>query len=134
MDIVHFSRDARSYGVVIEQGVLGRAGSHLAPHARKARLVVVTDRPVAAAQLPRLEASLRRAGVAVEPVNLPPGEQTKSWRHLEELLAALLPLVIERCAHAVALGGGHIGDPAGSPASILKLACTDRKDGEQGRR
>src|SRR3546814_1762070 len=88
MAIVRVALDSRSYDIVIEQGVLDRAGSHLAPHARKGRLVVVTDRHVAAAQLPRLEASLRRAGVAVEPVILPPGEQTKSWRHLEALLDA----------------------------------------------
>src|SRR3546814_10318987 len=101
MAIVRVALDSRSYDIVIEQGVLDRAGSHLAPHARKGRLVVVTDRHVAAAQLPRLEASLRRAGVAVEPVILPPGEQTKSWRHLEELLDALLALEIERGDHVV---------------------------------
>ncbi|BAI97238.1 3-dehydroquinate synthase [Sphingobium sp. TA15] len=123
MAIVRVALDSRSYDIVIEQGVLDRAGSHLAPHARKGRLVVVTDRHVAAAQLPRLEASLRGAGVAVEPVILPPGEQTKSWRHLEELLDALLALEIERGDHVVALGGGVIGDLVGFAASILKRGC-----------
>ena len=64
--------------------------------------------PIAAAQLPRLDASLRAANVTLEPIILPPGEQTKSWRHLEQLLDALLALEIERGDHVVALGGGAL--------------------------
>ncbi|KXU30700.1 3-dehydroquinate synthase [Sphingobium sp. 22B] len=123
MAIVRVALDSRSYDILIEQGVLDRAATHLAGYARKGRLVVVTDRHVAAAQLPRLEASLRAANVAVEAVVLPPGEQTKSWRHLEELLDALLALEIERGDHVVALGGGVIGDLVGFAASILKRGC-----------
>ena len=90
MALVRVALDARSYDIVIEQGALDRAGDRLASYARQGRLVVVTDAHVAAAQLPRLEASLRAADVAIEPIILPPGEQTKSWPHLEQLLDALL--------------------------------------------
>ncbi|WP_150295424.1 3-dehydroquinate synthase [Sphingobium estronivorans] len=123
MALVRVALDARSYDIVIEQGALDRAGGYLASYARKGRLVVVTDAHVAKAQLSRLEASLRAANIAVEPVILPPGEQTKSWRHLEELLDALLALEIERGDHVVALGGGVIGDLVGFAASILKRGC-----------
>ena len=123
MALVRVALDARSYDIVIEQGALDRAGDRLAPYARQGRLVVVTDAHVAAAQLPRLEASLRAADVAIEPIILPPGEQTKSWPHLEQLLDALLALEIERGDHIVALGGGVIGDLVGFAASILKRGC-----------
>ncbi|MDV5823322.1 3-dehydroquinate synthase [Sphingobium naphthae] len=123
MALVRVALDARSYDIVIEQGALDRAGDRLAPYARQGRLVVVTDAHVAAAQLARLEASLRAADVAIEPIILPPGEQTKSWPHLEQLLDALLALEIERGDHIVALGGGVIGDLVGFAASILKRGC-----------
>lgn len=123
MAVVRVALDTRSYDILIEEGALDRAGAHLAGYARKGRLAVVTDANVAAAQLPRLEAGLRLANVMVEPIILPPGEKTKSWRHLEELLDALLALEIERGDHIVALGGGVIGDLAGFAASILKRGC-----------
>ncbi|OAN53271.1 3-dehydroquinate synthase [Sphingobium sp. TCM1] len=123
MALVRVALDARSYDIVIEQGALDRAGDTLKPYARNGRLVVVTDANVAATQLPRLDASLRAAGITVEPIILPPGEQTKSWRYLEQLLDALLALEIERGDHVIALGGGVIGDLVGFAASILKRGC-----------
>ncbi|EZP72926.1 3-dehydroquinate synthase [Sphingomonas paucimobilis] len=123
MALVRVALDARSYDIIIEEGALDRAAAHLAQYARKDRLVVVTDANVARAQLPRLETSLRGAGIALEPIILPAGEQTKSWRHLEQLLDALLALEIERGDHVVALGGGVIGDLVGFAASILKRGC-----------
>ena len=123
MAIVRVALDARSYDIVIEQGALDRAANHLAPYTRSGRLIVVTDANVAKAQLPRLETSLRGAGIAVEPIILPAGEQTKSWRHLEQLLDQLLALEVERGDHVVALGGGVIGDLVGFAASILKRGC-----------
>ena len=123
MAIVQVALGARSYDIPIEQGALDRAGDLLGPYARNGRLVVVTDSHVATAQLPRLDASLRAVGIMAEPIILPPGEQTKSWRHLEQLLDALLALEIERGDHVVALGGGVIGDLVGFAASILKRGC-----------
>ncbi|MEK7343951.1 MAG: 3-dehydroquinate synthase [Pseudomonadota bacterium] len=123
MALVRVALAERSYDIVIEEGALDRASDWLGGKARKGRLVVVTDTHVAASQLPRLDVSLRAADVTVEPIILPAGEQTKSWRHLEQLLDALLALEIERGDHIVALGGGVIGDLVGFAASILKRGC-----------
>lgn len=123
MAVVKVALGPRSYDILIEQGALDRAGEVLGGYARNGRLVVVTDANVAEAQLPRLTASLYQAGVAVEPIILPPGEPTKSWAHLEQLLDQMLALEIERGDHIVALGGGVIGDLVGFAASILKRGC-----------
>ena len=52
--VVDVALGARSYDIVIEHGLLERAGERLAPYARGGRLVVVTDENVWAAQGVRL--------------------------------------------------------------------------------
>jgi 3-dehydroquinate synthase len=111
----------RGYPILIEAGLLDRAGEHLAGMARGGRLVVVTDENVAATQLSRFAAGL--GGIAIESIILAPGEATKSWAVLEQLSDRLLDLGIERSDRIVALGGGVIGDLVGFAASILKRGC-----------
>ena len=123
MTVVKVALGARSYDIVIEDGLLDRAADRLKPYARGGRIVVVTDRHVEAAQLPRLHASLAAAGIETVTISLPPGESTKSWNQLAELMDRLLELEIERNDHIVALGGGVIGDLVGFAASILKRGC-----------
>lgn len=123
MAIIEVALGARSYDILIEEGALDRAADHLARFARNGRLVVITDDNVAATQLPRLETALAKGGIAIEPIVLPSGEGTKSWRFLEVLLDRLLDLEIERSDHIVALGGGVIGDLVGFAAAILKRGC-----------
>lgn len=112
----------RSYEVRIADGGLDAAADHLAPWLRR-RAVVITDTAVAAAQLPRLRASLEAAGLVVDAIVLPAGEGTKSWSQLAELTDALLERGVERGDHVIALGGGVIGDLVGFAAAILKRGC-----------
>ncbi|MGN6375785.1 MAG: 3-dehydroquinate synthase [Sphingomonas sp.] len=112
----------RSYDVVIEAGLLVRAGELLAPLARGRRLAIVTDENVRP-HLATLEASLDAAGLQHDAIVLPPGEGTKSWAQLEALTDRLLELGIERSDHVVALGGGVIGDLVGFACAILKRGC-----------
>jgi 3-dehydroquinate synthase len=111
----------RSYPVLIEQGLLDRAGAHLAPLARDGRLVVISEENVWAAQGPRFLAGL--GNLRAEPIILPPGEGTKSWAQLAALVDRLLEAGVERSDHIVALGGGVIGDLVGFAAAILKRGC-----------
>lgn len=113
----------RSYSILIEEGLLDRAGDHLGRYARGGRVVVITDENVAQAQLRRLSTALTVHNLTLVPIILPPGESTKSWEHLAALLDRLLELEVERSDHIVALGGGVIGDLVGFAASILKRGC-----------
>ncbi|MDB5718140.1 MAG: 3-dehydroquinate synthase, partial [Sphingomonas bacterium] len=114
---------ARSYPIDIADGAIDRAGTLLAPFAKRGRLVIVTDQNVAQHHLPRLEKAIRGAGIATQVEVLPPGEGTKSWAQLAGLTDRLLAHGVERGEHVVALGGGVIGDLVGFAASILKRGC-----------
>lgn len=110
----------RSYDVLIGAGLLARAGSTIAPLLKRPFAPIVTDETVAALHLETLTKSLNAAGIRTVPVILPPGEATKSFQHLEELLAALMDAGVERSDMVIAFGGGVIGDLAGFAAAILR--------------
>ncbi len=114
---------SRTYPVLIEDGLLDRAGDHLAPLARDGRLVVVSDENVWTAQGERLIEALARGGVAALPILVAPGEATKSWASLGDLIDRLLDLRLERSDHVVAFGGGMVGDLVGLATALVKRGC-----------
>ncbi|MEO9130706.1 MAG: 3-dehydroquinate synthase [Sphingomonas sp.] len=112
----------RSYDVVVEAGLLGRAGGYLAPLSRGRTMAIVTDENLAP-HLATLQASLAASSVESEAIILAPGEGSKSWATLETLTDRLLDLGVERGDHVIALGGGVIGDLVGFATAILKRGC-----------
>jgi 3-dehydroquinate synthase len=118
---IEVAAGARPYPVWIGRDLLGQAGALLAPFARAGRLVIVTDENVWAAQGERLVAGL--GSFRAEPIILPPGEASKSWPALEQLIDRLAALGVERTDHLVAFGGGMIGDLAGFAAAMFKRGC-----------
>ena len=121
MSVVPVALGARAYDVVIEDGLIGRAGERLFSFARNGRLIVVTDANVWAALGERFAAGL--GGLDAVPIVMTPGEASKSWSGLASLVDQLLALGIERSDHIIALGGGVIGDLAGFAASIVNRGC-----------
>lgn len=122
MTIVPVALGARSYDVVIEAGLLARAGEHLAALSPGRRMPIVADANVTP-HLETLRASLQAAGVPSEAIMIPAGEGSKSWATLERLTDRLLELGVERGDHVIALGGGVIGDLVGFATAILKRGC-----------
>lgn len=110
----------RSYDVLIGDGLIDAAGGLVKERLGPRRAVVVTDRNVARHHLPRLEESLRAAGLHAGSIVLEPGEATKRFEVLALLTQELLGKGVERRDLVVALGGGVIGDIAGFAASILR--------------
>ena len=113
----------RSYDIHIGTGLIAGAGALVAALLGKSaprRVPVVTDSTVAKLYYAPLAASLTAAGLAPVSIVLPPGEQTKSFVHLERLVDALLKENVERGSLIAALGGGVIGDLTGFAAGILK--------------
>src|SRR5579883_2102869 len=110
---------ARSYDIVVGQGLLDEAGTWLQPVIRRDRVVIVTDETVAALHLDRFAAALAASGIAHQTIVLPPGEATKDFAHFAALAQDILALGIERSTPIVALGGGVIGDLAGFAAATV---------------
>ncbi len=120
MDVVRVELGARAYEVRIGEGLLARAGAEIAPLLNRPRIAIVTEARVAGLHLATLEAGLAEAGIETETLILPPGEATKSWAHLTEVVEWLLAQKIERKDMVVAFGGGVIGDLVGFAAAILR--------------
>jgi 3-dehydroquinate synthase len=120
---------ARSYEVRVASGGPGGFGRF----ARKAlestwagracrRALIVTDENVSALVGPYAD-GLRGEGIAPEVAVLPPGEATKSLARAETLYGLLIAMRADRHTAVVAIGGGVIGDLAGSSRRPSPAAC-----------
>ncbi len=110
----------RAYEIVVGAGVLATAGKEIAALKRGKRIFVVSDDNVARHHLGALTSALDQAGLAHSAAVLPPGEATKSFGVLEQLVGQMLDANLDRSDLVVALGGGVIGDLAGFAAGIVK--------------
>jgi 3-dehydroquinate synthase len=109
----------RAYEVHIENGLLARAGTLLAPVLRPAsRLFVLTVPPVRRKWGKTLVDSLTKAGFNPRLLVMPEGEQHKRLRTVEQLTEQLSRLGADRNAVVVAFGGGVAGDVGGLVASL----------------
>jgi len=120
IETVEVALGERSYPIRVGNGLLGAAGRELAPFFRRRRAVVVTDRHVAGLHLESLRLGLAEAGIDMTAIELPPGEATKDFAHLEALLDELLARKVERSDLVLALGGGVIGDLVGFACAVLR--------------
>ncbi len=111
---------ARSYGVRIIPGILAQCADILAAHAPRGRIMLLTDTHVASAVLPDVQRSANAAGVHIELLTVDPGEASKSWATLGDIVEKLLALNVERGETLITLGGGIIGDLGGFAASMVK--------------
>jgi 3-dehydroquinate synthase len=111
------------YEVRIAPGLIDRLGEEVRPFVRKDSVVIVTDAHVAAAWRARVDAALAAVGLTPAWLVLPPGEATKSWAHLAQVVDFLIAHEVERRDRVIALGGGVIGDLTGFAASMVKRGC-----------
>ncbi|HEY8740710.1 MAG TPA: 3-dehydroquinate synthase [Candidatus Dormibacteraeota bacterium] len=102
-----------SYPVIIEAGAVGRVGDWVREQAGKSRVLVVCDHNTAEVAGNRVAAD---AGAEV--LELEPGEATKSLTTVGVLCAAAAAAGLERRSMIVAVGGGVVGDLAGTAAAM----------------
>ena len=110
----------RAYQVRVGAGLIDRAGEAIAPLLKRRRTAVVSDETVWGLHGARLTLALETVGIAVYPVIVAPGEQTKSFEGLAHVTDRLLALELDRGDLVTAFGGGVVGDLAGFAAAIYK--------------
>jgi 3-dehydroquinate synthase len=107
----------KSYDILLEKGVLKRAGRELKNRLPIRKWMVITDENVNALYGDDVVASLTEAGLPASRLTLPAGEATKSLAMLERTYHAFCAANISRGDGILALGGGVIGDLAGFAAA-----------------
>jgi 3-dehydroquinate synthase len=120
---VHVSLEDRAYDILVERGVLDRAGDEIARHVvangsplgRTAAILVnpKIDRLLG----DRLRASLVSAGFHALTVAVTPGETYKNLATVSRIYDQLYADAVDRRTIVIALGGGVIGDVAGFVAA-----------------
>ena len=120
IETVRVELGARGYDILIGDGLIGRAGAEIAALLPGLRAAIVTDANVAAAHAQALSASLAAAGIEAVTITVAPGERSKSFAVLEEVVDAVLAARLERGDAVIALGGGVVGDLAGFVAGIVR--------------
>ncbi len=117
---LHVALGARSYDILIGGGLLAGSAELISPILSRKSMRIVTDKNVAAHHLDGLLASCEAAKIDTQVLVLEPGEATKSWAALQEVVEWFLAEKVERDDLVVALGGGVIGDLVGFAAAILR--------------
>jgi 3-dehydroquinate synthase len=115
METLSVALGNRAYPIHIGAGLVARAELYR-PHLGGGGAAIVTSSVVAPLYLQAVRGAL---GAAAE-VIVPDGEQSKSWRGVEQVVDALLAARLGRDGLVVALGGGVIGDLAGFAAAVYQ--------------
>ena len=110
----------REYHIVIERGLLDRAGELCRKTLSGAsRLFVVTDSTVGPLYLKRIIPPLEAAGFETAVCEIPAGEASKCAGELARLWECMMDFGLTRTDAVVALGGGVVGDLAGFAAATI---------------
>jgi 3-dehydroquinate synthase len=117
MPTVHVDLADRAYEVMVENGLLSRAGELIAPLGLGRRAAVITDSNVNPHHGDHLVSSLEQAGIEASRHIVPAGEASKSFEQLSRLSSELASARHDRSSFVIALGGGVIGDLAGFVAA-----------------
>ncbi|MFT3992318.1 MAG: 3-dehydroquinate synthase [Luteolibacter sp.] len=120
MPIVRVDLAERAYEVIVESGVISRAGAAISAVGLAGRkAAIITDETVASFHAPALVSSLEAAGFSPTLHTVPAGEASKSMTHVETLCREMTRAGHDRKSFVIALGGGVVGDLAGFVAAIF---------------
>ena len=109
-NVIHINLQENSYDIIVERGILKKAGEHLN---LDRRVLIVTDSGVPEIYAKTLAEQCENAVVCT----VESGESSKSMETFENLLHVMLQNNFSRKDCVVAVGGGVVGDLSGFVAS-----------------
>ena len=107
-----------SYDIIIEHGLLSNLGTLISQKFVKPKTFIVTDNNISVHWLEQTIESLSAQGISPKVLEVPAGENTKSFINLEKIIDQLLESKVDRDSLLIALGGGVIGDLAGFAGAV----------------
>jgi 3-dehydroquinate synthase len=120
MPSVHVDLADRSYDVLVDSGLIHRAGEAIQKVGLEGwKAAVISDETVAELHGDALMQSLEASGFRPTLHTVAAGEASKSMTHAETLCREMIRASHDRKSLIVALGGGVVGDLAGFVASIF---------------
>lgn len=106
------------YEILIERGLVSRAGEFVANAVSAEKIAVISDSNVAPLYLETVENSLKKSGFETVSYVFEAGEGSKNTKTLVEIVEFLAQSELTRNDAVVALGGGVCGDMAGFAAAV----------------
>ena len=107
----------RPYPIYIGNGILPELRNLISRHLQPGGLFVLIDDKVHGLYARLIDASL--SGIHHHMMEIPGGEGSKSYGHLEEVLGRMLSCGMNRSWACLAVGGGVIGDLAGFASDVF---------------
>ena len=111
---------SKKYSILIERGILERAGEYASKFEKVKKICVVSDDRVYPLFGEKCQKSLENSGFEVCSFVFANGESSKNANVLLGLLSFLATMRMTRTDMLVALGGGVVGDLCGFAASIYQ--------------
>ena len=116
MKTIHVNA-SKSYDILIDRGILSRAGEEIQKACGIHEALIVSEDTVWPLYGETVLSSMKNAGFDVTSFTFPHGEQSKNLSVYAEILNVLASRHISRKGLVVALGGGVVGDMAGFAAA-----------------
>jgi 3-dehydroquinate synthase len=110
----------RSYPIFVGNGMLADLAPTMQQRGLSGRVLIITDKNVAALYLKQAEKHLRHFGFDTHSIVIPSGEAQKSLSRAHRIFTEMLKTNIDRNSVVVALGGGVVGDLAGFIAATYQ--------------
>src|SRR5574341_1373850 len=113
-----------SSDIIIERGALSKAGLMIGKRISPGQAFVLTDCKVYTLYYEKLRSSISKAGFRVVPIKIPQGERFKNLTTLKKVFELLVRKKADRESLLIGLGGGVIGDLAGTVAATYMRGIT----------